>query len=127
VQAWQKAGAAPKLWEDEIHPDHSEGGQTPRRLARRLRVSLGMSKRFVYVLRSLRVPERRYVGLTADVEARLKAHNAGMSPFTAKYRPWAVTVCIAFADERNASRFERYLKGPSGRAFARRHFDVGES
>ena len=86
-----------------------------------------MPKRFVYVLRCLRVPERRYVGLTADVEARLNAHNAGLSPFTARYRPWTVTVCIAFADERNASRFEKYLKGPSGRAFARRHFDMGEA
>ena len=81
-----------------------------------------MQKRFVYILRSLTVPDRRYVGMTADVRARLAAHNAGLSPFTARYRPWSMTVCIEFADARHAVRFERYLKSPSGRAFARRHF-----
>ena len=60
--------------------------------------------------------------MTTDVEARFKAHNAGLSPFTAKYRPWVLTVCIAFADGDAAGRFERYLKSASGRAFARRHF-----
>jgi len=79
-----------------------------------LRSRLGMPKRFVYVLRSLKQPERRYVGLTSDVGRRLAAHNAGLSPFTARYRPWSMTVCIEFADEGSASRFERYLKSPSG-------------
>ena len=83
-----------------------------------------MPKRFVYILRSLTVPDRRYGGVTADIRARLAAHNAGLSPFTAKYRPWSMTVCIEFADERHAFRFEQYLKSPSGRAFARRHFAV---
>ena len=83
-----------------------------------------MPKRFVYILRSLTVPDRRYVGMTSDVRARLAAHNAGLSPFTARYRPWSMTVCIEFSDEQRASRFERYLKSPSGRAFARRHFAV---
>ena len=51
-----------------------------------------MPKRFVYILRSLTVLDRRYVGMTADVRARLAAHNAGLSPFTARYRPWSMTV-----------------------------------
>jgi len=29
-----------------------------------------------------------------------------------------------FTDEERASRVERYLKSPSGRAFARRHFAI---
>lgn len=81
-----------------------------------------MFKRFVYILRSLKAPERRYVGLTSDVARRLEAHNAGASPFTARFRPWAVTTCIEFEDEHRAAAFERYLKSPAGRAFARRHF-----
>lgn len=36
-------------------------------------------KRFVYVLRSVLDPAQHYVGLTADVSARLDAHNAGLS------------------------------------------------
>ena len=83
-----------------------------------------MDKRFVYVLRSLSVLERRYVGLTSDVNRRLDAHNRGLTPSTARYRPWAVTVTIEFTDEQRATSFERYLKSPSGRAFARRHFAV---
>ncbi len=83
-----------------------------------------MSKCFVYILRSLTVPDRRYVGMTSDFRARLAAHNAGRSPFTDRYRPWKLTVCLEFADEQQAVRFERYLKSPSGRAFARRHFAV---
>jgi predicted GIY-YIG superfamily endonuclease len=83
-----------------------------------------MPKRFVYILRSLSTPERRYVGLSSDVGRRLEAHNAGASPFTAKFRPWVVTTRIEFEDEHRAAAFERYLKSPSGRAFVLRHFAV---
>jgi predicted GIY-YIG superfamily endonuclease len=83
-----------------------------------------MDKKFVYVLRSLSVRDRRYVGLTADVPQRLAAHNRGLSPSTAKYCPWVQTVVIECSDQERAARFERYLKSPSGRAFARRHFAV---
>jgi predicted GIY-YIG superfamily endonuclease len=84
----------------------------------------GMPKRFVYVLRSLAHPDRRYVGLTSDFARRLEQHNAGLSPFTARHRPWSMTVCIEFSEEHRAAAFERYLKSPSGRAFARRHFAI---
>ena len=83
-----------------------------------------MPKRFVYILRSLQEPERRYVGLTSNIDRRLDAHNAGASPFTATHRPWAATTRIEFEDEHRAAAFERYLKSPSGRAFAKRHFAV---
>jgi putative endonuclease len=83
-----------------------------------------MEKNFVYILRSLAVRERRYVGLTGDVQRRLEAHNRGLTPSTARYRPWALTVALEFTDEGRAARFERYLKSSSGRAFARRHFAV---
>ena len=83
-----------------------------------------MSKRFVYILRSLSVRDRRYVGLTSDVRRRLDAHNQGLTPSTARYRPWTLTTVVEFSDEERACRFERYLKSPSGRAFARRHFAV---
>ena len=83
-----------------------------------------VDKRFVYILRSLPVRDRRYVGLTADVRHRLEAHNRGLTPSTARYRPWALTVVIEFTDTERAGRVERYLKSPSGRAFARRHFAV---
>ena len=73
-------------------------------------------------MESIAHPERRYIGLTTDLEARLDDHNSGKSPFTAKSVPWKIVVAIWFEDERKARQFERYLKHGSGYAFARRHF-----
>lgn len=80
------------------------------------------SKRIVYILKSADEPPRYYVGLTADLSARLAAHNAGRCHHTAAKRPWRVDVLVKFADEARAVAFERYLKSGSGNAFAMRHF-----
>jgi putative endonuclease len=75
---------------------------------------------YVYVLRSISDPEHYYVGITGDLRARLKKHNAGEVPHTAKNRPWTIKTYIAFTDEQQAVAFEKYLKSPSGRAFAKK-------
>jgi predicted GIY-YIG superfamily endonuclease len=82
----------------------------------------GIGKRFVYILRSQSDPSRHYVGITGDVDTRLEWHNNGPCGYTRAYRPWKVIVSIEFPTERQAVRFERYLKSGSGRAFATRHF-----
>jgi putative endonuclease len=71
---------------------------------------MSVSKRFVYVLKSTVAPHRFYTGLTSDVAARLRAHNAGHCPHTARAKPWHLVVSVEFADERRAMEFERYLK-----------------
>jgi putative endonuclease len=81
------------------------------------------SKKFVYVLKNSDVNPHFYVGLTSNVFARVSQHNSGRCPHTASRRPWKVHVVIEFPDEARATRFERYLKSGSGRAFAKRHFD----
>jgi putative endonuclease len=78
-------------------------------------------KKYVYLLQSLASRSQRYVGLTANLKARLRAHISGQSVHTAKYRPWRVTAYFAFDDEKRALKFE-YLKSGSGRAFASKHF-----
>jgi len=75
----------------------------------------------VYILRSIENPERHYVGVTRDLRARLKKHNAGEVSHTPKYVPWTIKTYIGFADEKQAFAFEKYLKSPSGRAFAKKH------
>ena len=80
------------------------------------------AKRFVYILRSVTSPERRYIGLTANIAFRLAAHNAGVIPSTARWKPWIVDVAIEFRTEAVAVRFEKYLKSGSGHSFAYRHF-----
>jgi putative endonuclease len=81
-------------------------------------------KRYVYIIRSVNRPDRRYVGVTADLPARLSAHNAGQNRATASWRPWVIVVCVEFRTEQLALQFEKYLKSGAGHASARRHFDL---
>jgi predicted GIY-YIG superfamily endonuclease len=72
----------------------------------------------VYILHSQLSSEHFYVGRTEDLHARLKKHNAGEVPHTAKFKPWQIKTATAFSDEKRAIEFERYLKTASGHAFA---------
>jgi putative endonuclease len=76
--------------------------------------------KYVYILRSIAFPDRYYTGITDDLKARLAKHNAGEVPHTSKYNPWQLKTYMAFSDERQALAFEKYLKSPSGRAFAKK-------
>jgi len=60
--------------------------------------------------------------MTEDLKDRIRKHNAGDVPHTAKYRPWRLRVAVAFSSRESAAAFEKYLKSRSGRAFASRHF-----
>ncbi len=73
---------------------------------------------YVYQLQSESSPAQRYVGFSADLKGRLRAHNAGGSPHTSKYCPWRLAGYVAFHDKHRALDFERYLKSHSGQAFA---------
>jgi putative endonuclease len=64
-------------------------------------------RRFVYILRSVNTPERRYLGLASDIASRVRAHNAGQNPSTARWKPWVVDVCSEFRTEQIALRFEK--------------------
>jgi predicted GIY-YIG superfamily endonuclease len=80
------------------------------------------AKRFVYIIRSVNHPQKRYIGVTSNVVARVSAHNAGQNRSTAPWKPWGIDVIIEFRTERMASRFEKYLKSAAGHAFATSHF-----
>ncbi len=74
---------------------------------------------YVYILQSVVATKRFYTGYTENLENRLKDHNSGKDPYTAEYKPWRIKTAIAFTDRNKAFEFERYLKSPSGRAFAK--------
>ena len=78
--------------------------------------------KFVYLIQSIPFPNQRYIGITSDVEHRLKAHNEGGSPHTSKYKPWELKTYVVFSNPEKAAKFEKHLKSGSGRAFASRHF-----
>ena len=75
----------------------------------------------VCLLDSLAKPGNRYVGVTTDIDKRMKEHNAGQSPHKARLNPWRLHVAMQSADDARADAFEQYLKSGSGHAFARRH------
>ncbi|OVE75695.1 excinuclease ABC subunit C [bacterium E08(2017)] len=77
---------------------------------------------YVYLLRSIKYPEQKYIGFSEDLETRIKDHNKGKSKHTAKYRPWKLICYHAFTDVKKAKDFEQYLKSGSGRAFAAKRF-----
>jgi predicted GIY-YIG superfamily endonuclease len=62
---------------------------------------------YVYILRSIEIPQRYYVGFTRDLRSRLQKHNAGEVPHTSKYAPWEIKTYVAFSDETQAIAFER--------------------
>lgn len=77
---------------------------------------------YVYILKSVDNPQKHYVGITENLEKRLKAHNEGKTVFGNKYRPWTINCYIAFEDKFKAYSFERYLKKGSGHSFLKKHF-----
>jgi len=77
---------------------------------------------YVYLIQSHSDPRRRYVGLTHDLARRVAEHNSQECLSTRAHIPWRLVVALWFNDGLKARRFERYLKGGSGRAFSLRHF-----
>jgi predicted GIY-YIG superfamily endonuclease len=77
---------------------------------------------YVYMLRSLRTPDRFYTGITESLNSRIQAHNSGSVESTASHRPWQLITFVGFSDFERAVSFERYLKSHSGRAFAKKRF-----
>ena len=77
---------------------------------------------YVYLIESLPVEGRRYVGITTDLKQRLRQLCSGKSSPTSKFKPWRLATHIAFSDRSKAEAFERYLKSGSGHAFANKRF-----
>ena len=75
---------------------------------------------YVYILQSEIDQKRFYTGFTEDLDSRLKAHNSENIHHTSKYKPWRIKTAIAFNDRKKALDLEKYLKSPSGRAFAKK-------
>jgi putative endonuclease len=75
---------------------------------------------YVYFLRSIKNPDKTYIGYTTDLDERLQKHNEGGSEFTSDFRPWKLVCCIALDSKNKALDFERYVKIGSGHAFAQK-------
>jgi putative endonuclease len=76
--------------------------------------------KYVYILESIDDAKHHYTGTADDLKDRLHRHNAGQVSHTSKFKPWRLKTYVAFSDEAQAFAFEKYLKSPSGRAFAKK-------
>ena len=77
---------------------------------------------YVYLIRSIKFPNRTYVGNTVNLKQRLDTHNSGGSINTALHRPWKLVMFLGFSEKLKATNFEKYLKSGAGRAFASKRF-----
>lgn len=77
---------------------------------------------YVYLIKSIKFPDQKYIGHTDKLKERLETHNSGGSIHTAKYRPWTLVMFLGFNDKFQAAAFEKYLKSGAGRAFAKKRF-----
>ncbi len=78
----------------------------------------------VYVIQSLEF-DQLYVGMTKNLEVRLKEHNAGKSKYTKSYRPWKLIYkeeCLGWEDGRKR---EKYLKSTAGKNWLRKQGLIG--
>ena len=65
----------------------------------------------VYILRSLKNPNKSYVGATIkDVKKRVREHNDGLSKYTKVGIPWELVYFENFYCKLCAEKRERFLK-----------------
>ena len=77
---------------------------------------------YVYILQSLSFPDKFYTGYTTDLKRRISEHNRHTKEYSSRYKPWKLRTYLAFEERERAIMFEKYLKTPAGRAFARKRF-----
>ena len=75
---------------------------------------------YVYVIKG-EVANRRYVGITQDVEQRVREHNSGRSSSTKPYIPWQIIHQESFDSHEEARGREKYLKSSAGRRWLKKH------
>jgi len=71
---------------------------------------------YVYLLKSQK-DKNLYIGLTNNLERRVKEHNSGLVPSTKLRNPFDLVYCEGYKSEKDAWKRERNLKLRS-RAFA---------
>jgi putative endonuclease len=74
---------------------------------------------FVYVIKSL-VRNYIYVGLTNDVERRVREHDRGQNVTTRAYKPFEIILVETFSSRIDARKREKYLKSGIGKEYLKK-------
>ena len=69
---------------------------------------------YLYILQS-QAKGRYYVGVSGNVDKRLKEHNSGIVKSTAPYKPWIIKCVEEFPDIKLAYQRERFIKDKHSR------------
>ncbi len=69
---------------------------------------------YLYILINLK-RNKTYVGVTDNVDRRIKNHNEGKSKYTSKFRPWKLLYCENAESYNAVRKRERYFKSGAGR------------
>jgi putative endonuclease len=71
----------------------------------------------VYVLFSERF-NKIYIGMTSNLEERIKSHNElGIKGWTKNFRPWIIVYQEEYPNKSEALKREKQLKSAAGRNF----------
>lgn len=70
----------------------------------------------VYAIRS-KARNYTYIGMSSELEVRIKRHNEGKNKTTSAYAPFDLIYTRTFESRAEARNHEKYLKTGQGRAF----------
>lgn len=73
----------------------------------------------VYVLRSVK-DGRRYIGMTTDLDRRLKEHNRGQTTSTRNGRPFVLVYYEECKDRQSSREREKYFKTAAGTRYLKK-------
>ncbi|NIV99622.1 GIY-YIG nuclease family protein [Candidatus Saccharibacteria bacterium] len=76
-------------------------------------------KCFLYILYSRKL-DRYYIGVSCNVEARLRAHNGASKGWTKRGRPWTLVYKKQFSDKKTAQQCERWIKKQKSKRFVQK-------
>lgn len=66
-------------------------------------------KYYLYIIKSL-IIKRFYIGITSNIEKRIKGHNTGKTKSTKPYIPWTLAYKEIFPNKTLARKREIFLK-----------------
>ena len=69
------------------------------------------------------IDSKSYVGVTDDIDRRLREHNSGKHLYTKRYMPWKLIYSEELASIDEARKREKYYKSTTGRRALKKLFN----